>query len=650
MRAARIEATNIHGHLDYAVDLQPSCWIIGPNESGKSSLLGMPELVVTGPRGSSYPVLGASPGYPWSAGLIFDDGTRVQRWYDSSHQLAINGEPGRTITATQKAVLRRVGTAATWSISAFLSLSANKQLAEFEASILTGGGWSRDTAIERLAPHLKEIRGLLGKGAKWLPGGESGREVVATVLGLLTDADRAADANVQRLRKAMQQHDREQRAEDRPPGTVASWRAHVERMDKEIASNERLLGQHLGEHTSRVELEAALATRHQDLQDASIVADSQPETTKAVAKIIKATQARRETAHQALVKHVLATAAAKQTFDALVAARAAATATAPDAEAHTALDRLAALPGADATDVAIVRQKLPLRDEERAAVTAAFDDDIAASEVKIEAMGRTTKRHEALVKALDSELSVAAGRKERAQQAQAAKKTAQQQRKQLEKEIATMTKAIEALQAPALTAIEERLVELREERAEAQANADTLSDAVGAEARRMERQQASNVAVAERTSIRARLRTLKTMQGEVLAELVRPVEDRMDVITLPSMGVRVSLDTSSGLHMHLVRDDQVVPFETASESQRAIVALALYVAANSDRDGWRHIEADNLEHLDGERRTDFARAVEAAIAAGMLDNFVGACVDDGWRPPATSQTLEHPFTHQGAST
>ena len=152
MRLTQISATALHGRLAFHETIAPVTLILGDNGQGKSTLLGIPELVLAGPTGARFPVLGESPNYAWSAEVGFDTlPAGAARWMrEGSHGASFRGVAGK-LKDVQQRIDQAIGRAATWSLADFLGMTPAKRQAFLEAEVLAGAGWTTEATWERLA-------------------------------------------------------------------------------------------------------------------------------------------------------------------------------------------------------------------------------------------------------------------------------------------------------------------------------------------------------------------------------------------------------------------------------------------------------------------------------------------------------------------
>ena len=77
MRLTRLTASGLHGGAvpNIEVNLTSDVLLVtGSNEAGKTTTITLPELILAGPTGKRWPVLGESPGYDCEATADFVNG------------------------------------------------------------------------------------------------------------------------------------------------------------------------------------------------------------------------------------------------------------------------------------------------------------------------------------------------------------------------------------------------------------------------------------------------------------------------------------------------------------------------------------------------------------------------------------------------
>jgi energy-coupling factor transporter ATP-binding protein EcfA2 len=209
----------------------PVTLLTGANGRGKSTRLGIPELVLTPTVQGAYPVLGATD-YDWSATLRFDDATMVARFVRAGKPgVAINGIPVGVKEAAKR-LPEAVGASATLSIGAFLALPARERMTWLQEHVLHGAGWSVDEARQRLdvvatdypavAEDLRAATGI------------DGRELLRDAWKRVDEASKQGGKDVTRLNGAISTAEAAEKARQLPEGDVASWRVKLDGLNAEI--------------------------------------------------------------------------------------------------------------------------------------------------------------------------------------------------------------------------------------------------------------------------------------------------------------------------------------------------------------------------------------------------------------------------------
>lgn len=666
MRLISIEATALPGIRDGRIDMARPTLFVGPNESGKSTLLGLALLAVHGPADRF--------GDTGSVVAQWDTGLTVRRGIQGgSHALEVGGAGTAWTSGPRKAqplVDQAVGPAGRFRALAFEALTASKRQQALDRLLTMP--W--DDARRRLA--MDRIQALLERD---LPPEKrrlalQGQALIVATEDALAEAKRLNDARIAKLRAAADAASAQDLGTP-PPGTAAKWRADVARIDGEIAALDQDAARGEGADAGRKVLEEELAALRRRL---------------ALREAVEHTVARyRHSANQhaagraaAEVALKVATERAKEAREAFegaktqadAAAKAVETAAAEAAEAralgqvarrldplfsamdvleHAATEETASLALGEAI-AGVARVVASLREGVIGAPARAAE---SLAEAKATAGGLITRR-DALwrtYRTADADESRFKGELERAGRA------LDQARAALAKDeevLAGLAKAEARVQA-----LEDQLAELPvaggetaatlraallEQRATAQRNADRLADLSASEAeaaaRRVELHDRLN-------DLRPRLlnaqKHVKKVAGGLLQEGLAPLVGVASEITEPVLGRTLRIDfTDAGAEVWLGPGDGQpdVRLADASTSTRAVGLMALQVAIQSRLPGWKHVLLDDLEGLDPTRRTAFVRLMAEWATAGRIDTFAAAMVADGWTPPDTVNvvTLEAP--------
>lgn len=649
MRLIHLQADNLHGHLTYDVEVGPVTVILGANEAGKSTLLGVPALVLDGPKRGNYPVLGQSPSYSWFAAVAFDDGTVVTRQMTGgTHGATFNGDAAG-ITVVQQRIERLIGEGGTWSLSAFMALSSAKQLDALEERVLVGAGWTRERALEELAPHLPTLRARLYLADDWVPEGTA-REILNDIQARLQALFTETDRTVKRLQQTCAQDEVEATAEAErlPGGTVPYWRAELARLDKELGEAEASKGIYEGQRQGREALEAEVAKVEADL-DALVIPVG--DLVASVQDARQALAAARQTLEDAVATEGEAAATVQQLqrqAQGLQAERAGAMSAKQIAEAAGAgvAEALAGIEGVvgavmlsdDHVDVlrrAVdrIRSLVPSLYDAEQAVTA-VDQKIAGLGVQVSSAERRVARTAQAAAEARGQAAVAGVTVANAEAIVTEAAEARRRRDELEQRLAALRLRLADLVTGDVGSIEDRIAGLQEARSTAVRNHDALNDAVAARVLRSDHTVQRQAAIELRTMVRRELTTITSMRSRALTATVEPLVEAMNPITLRAMGVQVSITLDGGFSLRLERPDGTqVPYETATASQVAIVGAALELAVRQRLGGWRRLLIDNLNDLDADRRTRFVEAMLALADEGLVDNVLLASVEDGWAPP-----------------
>lgn len=733
MRIIKAEATGLHNRLDIKADLAPVTVVTGPNGSGKSALLGLSALVLEGPTGPTYPVLGPSPGYDWAASVTFeaDRPLKIVRWMkDGEHRLVLNREKG-TLRNMESQIAARLGAAAAWRVENLLAMTpAKRQDWLVSQSILVGdlespervrAFWARLDALG-IDSDVIEVLQL------------SERPSVLSVLADLRTLVQEANAEALALRDG---GTAELPPTDLPPGTVASWRARIAEIDVEIGRQLEERGRRAGHGQARADLEAS--EREVSSEMARIKTDAGPQAVEDAERCLA--EAVRAEAAAGVEDFRVASAIQDSTVQAALTARIEAeqrvreaerlvhenaalveltggelsrvalrvdrttghfsTITPGDrvrnrrdalnqiyltpaqmeefrrefqkmteparvpvlvSEGHYPVLQMEVLPAPDTIDVhtvfdterwalyaldsavtlvprlarAITEGTAPRldRDADNADLTRAREGLTRATMQHQAAERGQSRAREALTTAINAHAR-AVSAVTRAQEALAtarAKRAAAADREGvLHQRLLEIQEQLNALLDGAVDEIEAQLSELQTERAEAQRNADRLSDEASRAATRLEREAKRAAEVARRTRGRELLKVVEQIQGKLLQEATAPLEAPASEITRRVLGadIKVALDKGASFWLHF--PGHVAPVR-ASRSEAAVAAVALRCAIVNRLGGYRAVVLDDMENLEGGRRGLLLHAMSVEVSAGRLDNFLGAYVLDGWTP------------------
>ncbi len=705
MRLNRLSASGIHGRLSYSHTIDPVTVIIGANGAGKSSLVGIPRLVINGPSGATFPVLGASPEYDWESTVAFDSGPSIGRWMrGGKHASSYNGIGG-TLKDVQTRIDGAVGRATTWSLDAFLGDSPSKRQAFLEAEVLRGAGWDVAkvwAALDAEGAPRATVEEVLTSGVVDPPD-DDGRVLLTSVLAGLRDVGAAADADARRLLAVVRNDALEEAKVGGPGGTVATWRARVAELDASIAATRERRGEIAGRKAARDDLQRQLGEAERSL--ATHLETDWVERAVAAGQRRSAAVLECDAAKVALDSAAAAAAAAKA---ALAAGRADVdqkTSAAADARARIGVR---ALPGelpvnwegfdvgerlvvvvhrasghirtdtasreggllcfgddpdgssfdpavhalfdigslsavAPTIERALVDAQAPILDLTPLAEAARLaEQERDALRVQVEAAARVEARashaHAGAVSAHAGKVAAVTTANEAYVRIRAEQDSAATTEAGIRERIERLASEVGESLDGQVEAVADELEMMQDERGIAQANADALSDAAGAIAKRAENRASLDTAQTRRTKARELGAIVETVLSRMLGELVSPLEEPVSRITRAVLGADFRVVLDGGATFWLVWPDHKAPL-AASRSEQAVAMMALRCAVQQHLHGWRHLVLDDMENLASNRRTQFVEAMLDEVREGRLDNFLGACVEDGWSPPAGAMTI-----------
>lgn len=699
MRLTSLTAAGVHGRLSYNEQLEPVVVVVGPNGSGKSSFVGLARLVLNGPTGAAYPVLGTSPTYDWSVTAMFDR-FQVGRWMrGGEHKASFNGIGGK-LREVQTQIDASVGRAASWNLEAFLADTPSKRQAFLEAEVLRGAGWPAERVWKELGTAEATREAILAALTRPLVEAPDGRVLLTSILAALRNEASEQDAEARRLLPLVRQDELDEAKAGTPSGTVAGWREKVTGLDDRIAPLRERRGEIHGRKAAREELarrlaqaEAALAS-HLETDWGGRLAAQVARTDDAIAARDTALRAGEEAA-RAHTEAGTRKAELQAAYDTAVAAAARARAAVPprtlpgelalldlneepravvvinretgdtfttrtrrpggndhaltddgdgiDLDRYALFDVRSLTALAPFIEQAITSSSAPVLDltpVEAAARAAEQERD--AAKVRLDAAVRAERAASERLQATRTDFATKRGAAEteerilaqlRADIAGAGEKEAT-----LRGDIERLASEVGASLDGQLEALDEEIRALEEERAEAQRKADALSDAAGAVARRIDNRTDLTRAQERRTRARQLAGIVESSLSAMLAELVSPLEEPVSRITRTVLGADFRVRLDGGATFWLVWPDHEAPL-AASRSEQVVAMMALRCAVQQHLNGWRHLVLDDMENLAGARRTRFVEAMLDEVREGRLDNFIGACVEDGWSPPAGAQTI-----------
>lgn len=701
MRLVHLSATSLFGRLSLSADLEPVTVVVGDNGSGKSSTIGIPRLALNGPTGARFPLLGESPAYDWETTASFDGGLTVGRWMrGGSHKASFRGIGG-TLKEVQSRIDGSLGRAATWSIDAFLSLSPSKRQEWLEVEVLRGAGWESKRVWEALdaAGAGKAALEEVLTGGVVEPPDDSGRVLLTSVLAALREADRTANADALRLGAVVKNDDLEATKAKGPGGTVVGWRTRVTELDAKIGEARERRGVIVGKEAARDDLLNSQTTTEAELTQH--LATDWEERVRTRAEELRTAAEKLTGAHAAgaaaRTEHERATAARAELqtlHDAAVAGAAEARARVPKrtipgelglddlthkerpvvvvdrrtgamhtdsvwrdtdgttilsdmdeihVERHALFDLRSLTALAPSIEAAILKAKSPVLDLAPLAEAARVaEEERDGLSTRLEAAKRAAKAASRKVDeakdAYRAAIGVESSAKEALRMAEETRTTAGDREAALRARLEALATEIGVSLAGQIEALDEEIASVKEERDEAQRNADTLSDMAGAVAKREENRVNLQRAQNRRTRARELIGPVEATLSGMLGELVSPLEEPVSRITRAVLGADFRVELTGGATFWLVWPDRRAPIE-ASKSEHAVAMMALRCAVQQSLGGWRHLVLDDMENLVASRRTRFVEAMLDEVREGRLDNFIGACVEDGWRPPAGARVI-----------
>ena len=611
MRLVSMSITGGHRRITHeGLKVGPVTLLTGANGRGKSTRLGIPELVLTPTVQGAYPVLGATD-YDWSAALRFDDATMVARFVSKGKPgVAINGIPVGVRDASKR-LPEAVGASATLSIGAFLSLPARERMTWLQEHVLHGAGWSVDEARQRLDAVATDYPAVAEdlRAAT----GVDGREALRDAWKRVDEASKQGGKDVTRLGGAISTAEAAEKARQLPEGDVAGWRVKLDELNTEIGRVREARGradqaakeakrQDAERASLTAELDALNNTDHDALDQRAQAAVDEART-KATAAATAAQEARQ--------RHEAAAATADQKQRELVEAQA----SAKLAPRFTAwMERLRALGAEDVIEE----------------MQALVDADTAGEQALADAAGRqrdTAKRAlDAAVSAqatADKAVTTATTQLEALRVARNGHGTRAAELARRIEEISTRLAELEG-EAGNLDTHDQELRGLAVRRDDALKAIDLLTDATGARAALLIHREDLRTAEARRSQGRAARDAVEGLLADLMTEAVGPFVDVASRITEAVTGLPLRVDLRGGFSWQLGTDADA--HGEGSRSEHAVALIALRVAIVSGRPGWRSVVLDDLENLDADRRWRLLQVMVDEAARGTFDNFLAAGV------------------------
>jgi hypothetical protein len=617
----------------------PAIWT-GPNDSGKTTALSAVFLALNGfteamPDGSMV-----------CAHFELNDAAwMVRREMVSGKQgLVAGGVTG--VRAAQAEIKRVLGTAGAFSARDYMDLSADKRQRALEPML----------RLDVTAAAVRERLAAAGIDVAWNESqvdregwSEDGQKYLAELIDGMRLAYTACNNRLKDLRGA----DRlDSNQTPTTPGTVAMWRKRLAKIDAEIHELTRQAGEAVGAEVARKELESALEAIEKRAASTALLAAKNAKATAedGLRECEAALERRGHVLDQCASVHKLR----QEEWRA----------------ARNALDRWS-----KANEIVVALSQLEVLWEAVGEVARASDGMVEALEaggmIKLpEALGKLESiyyaldairqngdpdeaaGHRALVDAAHRASERAGSERIQAGEAHTRAKNALERAKQ---ELSHRRQAVESAQQTATADSERReellnrlgelptmpeataeaLKGLRSKRVDVQASHDQANDAAAKWAADEERRLARTSATVARDKLRESGKKAKVLEAELLQESLTPVLGIAERICMDVLGKRlrvtfnkgalVSLETENGGHRWML--------SAASQSERVVAMMALQVALQNQLDGWRHVVVDDLEALEQERRTRFTAAMAQLHSEGVIDNFLGASVADGWEAP-----------------
>lgn len=666
MNLTRIRATNLYRRQDLDFEVGGLTVFRGPNESGKSTALGVIRLVLDGPSGPTWPLLGERPDYDWRAELSFDRGGRAltvaRGMFRGDHYVLVDGAP-IGLREAAKVLSDTLGTAVAWSAQNFMQETARARMEWLLARVVEGEGWTRE--------HLFEVLGSIGELTDidalatdaWRSEATS-RQALDRLMSDLRAQDVAADQDARRLSKVVE-HEGSQGAaagEALPPGTVASWTAERERIDAELAKAHQARGQaeaadkaaamlrqeqdRLFEEMNKCRDEAAWAERKRNVDER--VRGAQRGEQEASQTLVAAQNARDSARAHAQSLRDQSKALAARLADAKAELRVAQAVDQARGALSPALDLLKRI-GADHSSpyhqeaLTVVGDLAMLFTGEVGQAVGDFERELRGVDVQLEGAERAlvlaeAKFHDEMKRTAEASAAVTDALKER-ERCILEDTVRLQHAASLAERYERLTAEIQAAGSASLDAIEAQIEALTVGRKDAQRNIDALTDAAGARAAQLGNRELLQGAKDRRGKIREALKALEGVRGQMTAALFAPLQERVSAITLAVLGARWNPAVTGGWDWALWRDDA---FHAHGSRSGGVVAMAaLHIAIAEHLGGWRHVVLDDLENLEVSRRNMLLDALRAELIAGRLDNAVVACVTpwDDITPRAVVHTL-----------
>jgi hypothetical protein len=165
--------THITGQLfgrSFVAELAAITLLVGPNQSGKSTSLGVPDLVIRGGSAGVYPVLGRPSG-AWSATITLNGKAYTRGGRDGTANACRIDGVKVAVRDLDAAVSAAAGSAGVWRLSELTSASPAQRLSWLVGTLLAGADTAPlAAAIETALGALGPLREALGIPAgPWTP-------------------------------------------------------------------------------------------------------------------------------------------------------------------------------------------------------------------------------------------------------------------------------------------------------------------------------------------------------------------------------------------------------------------------------------------------------------------------------------------------
>jgi len=639
---------------------------VGDNGTGKTTILQAPSLLrPKTPQGSAG---FGSEDFDLAAGIFGDDPDPVleirRQRSGGKHGIWLDPRKKGTATANIAQIHAALGDAAAFSMADLMGMSADKAARWLEERVLASG--DDDLADQIGEERIAQVQKILGDASPLKPGWVVSRDDLARAVDMLWTARNDANRDVQRLRKALDQAEVDQKTADLPPGTVASWRTKVKESTDRISEIDQMIARAEGEASGRAAIERQITYSMDRLKllreiDPDAIALEWEEKIRAARQVV-------ENHIEARDKHRLrmeaAQAAEESTQQDLAHARAeqatlteSGAANLAEMSAGERCDRCGRIMDTDAAGhlhdlIAEYRRKLgelaQQLDEAENHHTAARLNRIEMQDFAEHARKELAKAEEALSGLKQSrDMAVDRARKDVAGIDDLAKET-----EKLRSEMPEQAGGLEALRRERET--------MDRQRREAQANADTINDWEGRRSDYHRMLSEQEKAEEDRTRAFALWGEMGSngILGRVLSDSLLPLVTDASKYVEAVLGDPLWANAEGGFTWGLYRSGEQVPIDQASRSERTVAVTFMAIAIMGRMDGWRFLTIDDLENLSGydpdeevdaqdgggTRRTLFAESLAQAVDDEVLDGAWIACVEDGtWCPPHPFQVINLPL-------